>query len=268
MTGWRRVVGATLGPLALAFSVPAPAAAAEFEACRAAALDAQRLRAEQHLLEERQSLLSCLDPTCPEVIQASCREWLDANDAARPSIVLTAQDSLGNDLLGARYAVDGSAEDRPVNGNALEVDPGQHRVRGTAPGMPPQEIEILVAVGVKRRPVSLVWQRPHPQVAPTARNVEAIETRPVPPQAWILGAASSLALATAGVFGALAWQKYGDLHAHHLGDQQPLPTYRVAGDVSLGIGVVVGAIAVWTYLARPTVRSEPRDSLRGAYLRR
>ena len=267
------MVGATLVPLVLAFSVPGPAAAAEFEACRAAAVDAQRLRAEQHLLEERKRLLSCVDPTCPEVIQASCREWLDANDAARPSIVLTAQDSLGNDLLGARYAVDDSAEDQAVDGNALEMDPGHHRVRGTVPGLPPQEIEILVAVGVKRRAVSLVWQRPHAEVAPPARNLEAIETRaietrPVPPHVWILGAASSLALATAGVFGALAWQKYGDLHANHLGDQQPLPTYRVIGDVSLGIGVVAGAIAVWQYLARPTVRSEPRDSLRGATLRR
>jgi hypothetical protein len=58
---------------------------------------------------------------------------------------------------------------------------------------------------------------------------------------------------TASVFGALAWREYSDLRASHSPDRQPLPTYRVAGDVALGLGIVLAGLTVWQYLTRPTV---------------
>ncbi len=258
---WMARVAATAALLLCAGR--ADAADADFESCRAAALEAQRLHAAQALLEERGELLKCLRPECPDVIQASCRGWLEENHEARPSLVVIAKDARGNDVVGATFTVDKDRTARKVDGKPLELNPGTHTIHGEAPSLAPLEMEIMVAIGVKLRPVTLSWpaaaETPEPTKPPPPPKT--VEVRPIPARVLVLGAASAVALGAATVFGVLAWREYDDLRASNRGDQQPLPTYRVAGDVALGVGVVLAGLTLWQFLTRPAVRQFEHSSL-------
>ncbi len=229
----------------------AAAADPDFASCRASAVLAQRLHAAQSLLEERDELLKCLRPECPDVIQDSCRRWLEENRQARPSVVVVAKDPDGNDLVGASFSVDGGAA-RQVDGKPLELDPGTHRFEGRAAALGAVRLEVVVAIGVKLRPITIAWPRDATRPSARAALDAAPETRPVPTRVYVLGGAAAAALGTAAIFGALAWRQYDALRARGSGDQQPLPTFRAVGDVALGLGVVLAGLTLWQYLARPT----------------
>jgi hypothetical protein len=250
-----RRAGALAVVAALALGARPSRADGDFEACRAAALAAQHAHAAQKLLEEREQLLRCMRPECPEVIQTSCRRWLDANDQARPSIVVVAKEADGSDVLDAAFTVDDGATARTADGTPLELDPGAHVIHVSAPGHAPVSLEIVVAEGVKLRNVALSWPArpaPEPKELANSRPAAPLE-RPIPTRVVVLGSAAAAALVTSAVFGALAWREYNDLRASNSPDQQPLPTYRVVGDVALGVGIVLAGITLWQYLTRPSV---------------
>lgn len=73
-----------------------------------------------------------------------------AADAERPTLVLVVQDGQGRDLPSARVRLDGAELRERIDGQAVPVDPGPHRLLFQAEGFNPIETTLVVREGQHR----------------------------------------------------------------------------------------------------------------------
>jgi hypothetical protein len=78
------------------------------------------------LLEARRLLRVCSGPSCSPTQQRLCSEWLADVEARVPSLILSATDGSGGDLVDVKVTMDGVQVATRLDGRALEVDPGPH----------------------------------------------------------------------------------------------------------------------------------------------
>jgi hypothetical protein len=86
----------------------------------------QDLRDAHKPLEARQQFQTCAATTCPKVVQDDCTRWLEAIEAAVPSVVVTAKSDAAVDLVDVTVLVDGQPFATKLNGESLSLDPGAH----------------------------------------------------------------------------------------------------------------------------------------------
>ncbi len=143
--GWAALLGL---PLVLA----APASAAESPAqCLAAYEDAQVLRRQGDLVRSAEQLLSCGGPACPVRMQRDCQRWWDEVQRSLPTVVFRVRGPDGEALPGATIAIDGAAP-RPLDGRALQMNPGQHQVVFAHDGYEPLRTPVFITEGEKLEP--------------------------------------------------------------------------------------------------------------------
>src|SRR4051812_40648218 len=95
-------------PLALlVFAWTVPARSTEKQQCIASYEQAQKQRHDGQYLGARQQLLTCTDPACPAFIASDCARWLIELDASTPTIVISARDLGGRDILLGQLTIDG-----------------------------------------------------------------------------------------------------------------------------------------------------------------
>ena len=148
------------GILAGMLLAAAPATADDQALCLDASSSAQDLRRDKRLGEARAQLLVCARESCPAVVRRDCAEWLVEVDAAMPTVVITAKDDRGADIVAARILVDGKPYLERLEGKALPIDPGVHAVHVEVEGATPQELQLVVREGEKNRLVELTIARP------------------------------------------------------------------------------------------------------------
>src|SRR5580704_15746858 len=85
-----------------AASLSVSALAADKAACLDASSQAQTLRDAHQLVEARDQLRICARQICPAVVQADCATWLDAVEKSLPTVVLTAKDGRGGDVINVK----------------------------------------------------------------------------------------------------------------------------------------------------------------------
>ena len=146
--------------LAGMLAAAAPARADDQELCLDASSSAQDLRRDKRLGEARAQLLVCARESCPAVVRRDCAEWLVEVDAAMPTVVITAKDDRGADIVAARILVDGKLFLDHLEGKALPIDPGVHAVHVEVEGATPQDQQLVVREGEKNRLVELTIARP------------------------------------------------------------------------------------------------------------
>jgi hypothetical protein len=113
------VVLATLGT--------APAARADDAAiCSDAFEQSQVKRDAGKLLEARRLLRACQAPSCSRTQQRLCSGWLADVEKRIPSLVLSAKDRSGADLVDVRVTMDGVQVATKLDGRMIDVDPGVH----------------------------------------------------------------------------------------------------------------------------------------------
>jgi hypothetical protein len=78
------------------------------------------------LLEARRLLRVCGGPDCSPTQQRFCSEWLADVDARVPSVVFSAKDAQGADLVDVKVLVDAAQVATMLDGRAVDVDPGPH----------------------------------------------------------------------------------------------------------------------------------------------
>lgn len=83
------------------------ASAGDKARCLDAATKGQRLRDAHKLLDARVQLRICAAAECPAVVQSDCAHWLAEVEHALPSIVITARNGAGADLVEVTVSVDG-----------------------------------------------------------------------------------------------------------------------------------------------------------------
>ncbi len=123
--------------------------------------DAKKLRA------AREQLLTCASPSCPSDVRDECARNLTEVTAAIPTLVLGAQDAAGNDLVAVNVTMDGEPLLSRLDGSAVMMDPGEHRVEMRVAGSSPIGRTIVLREGEKDRHEVLRFE---PVAAKTVRD--------------------------------------------------------------------------------------------------
>lgn len=235
--------------------------------CMSAADEGQRVRDQGRLSEARALFQKCADPSCPAPIPSYCAEWLADVGRKMPSFVFRAVDERDHDLANATVTLD----DQPIalDGRAVDVDPGKHRLRVESPGRRPFEAEIVAAQGEKDRVfvAKLVEDRPAPAPAPAPSEPVRAERRRVPVVSWIGWGVGAAGLLSFAAFGIKARSDFDDFQSScgnrcTSADRDVVASSVTIADVSLVIGLVAAGVGTAFYLLQPSAAPAARASLR------
>jgi hypothetical protein len=224
-----RLLLALLGPAILAAT---PALADDKAACLDAVSKGQRFKDNYKLVEAREQFRVCAAASCPLVVQSDCASWLTEVEAALPSVVLTAKNAAGADLVDVKVSVDGRPLLSRLEGHALPMNAGPHAFRFTGADGTTRDKEVVVREGEKNQSVAVVLGSASVPVgpsslprAPAAASTPETRTAASPSQrpevvaapadsggssstlktvGWVLGAGGVVGLGVGTVFGIVA----------------------------------------------------------------
>ncbi len=176
----------------------APRAARADDASCIAAIEAEAtLQKQVKLHAALEQAATCADPSCPAEIRAECGQRILKLNAAMPTVILSATDPGGNDLVAVRVTLDGAPLAASFDGRAIAIDPGSHVLRFEAEGAAPVEKTILLREAEKDRHVAVVLGAPGLAApAPTAPGAG-----PTPRAPWSTQRSLALALGGIGLVG-------------------------------------------------------------------
>ena len=120
------------------------------EVCAAVIQSAERLEHDGQWQAARASLAACLSPACPGQLRADCERRQAKLSAAIPAIVLVAKDEASHDVTAVHVTMDGRPLVDRIGGDAIPVDPGEHRFAFEAAGFRRLETTVDVRAGNKR----------------------------------------------------------------------------------------------------------------------
>jgi hypothetical protein len=240
---------------------PTTALAADKAACLSAYDETQKLKKSGKLLEAKKRSLICAQDGCPTVVRDDCTAWSVELDKTIPSMVLVVTDAEGRDVTDAVAYLDGSPVSAHVEGKAIQLDPGTHKLRLEREGYDTIEQDVVAHEGDKNRSVNVKFparpgDEPPTAVAPTPEPAGAMAPAPIPTAAWVFAGLGVVGLAGFATFGLLGNAKKGDLD-----DARCKPTcaaddvdaakrdYLIA-DIALGVSVVSLGIATVLVLTR------------------
>ncbi|HVK63926.1 MAG TPA: hypothetical protein VM694_05615 [Polyangium sp.] len=238
-----------------AAAAPPGEAAAQKQACADASEQGQELRDQGKLLAARERFLACAAEACPAFVRKDCADWLADLDERTPSIVLDARGPAGQDLTDVRVLEGERVLASSLDGKAISLDPGEHRLRYEWPGAPAVEERIVLREGEQRRRLSVRFVAATPP-APKTPTPAAPLPRPLPLAPLVLG---GVALAGGAAFAGLAVSAQSDYD--HLDATcaprctadlvDPVRTKLILANVSLGVSVVSLGVATLLWFTRP-----------------
>jgi hypothetical protein len=202
----------------------------------------------------RGSFAECMRAECSRIIQARCGILAQNLEAVQPSTLIVAHGPDGNDVVAARFSLDGQAL-RTVPVTAMRLDPGDHVVRVEADGFSPSEQRFVLREGEKERRIEVALQpraaTDLDRSAPTAQAERGTRSGP-PTTAWILGGVAAASLVAAATTGAIGWGVRDHLASSCkptcASDQvAPVKTLWITSFIALGVGVVTGTASALVF---------------------
>jgi hypothetical protein len=158
-------------------------------ACFDAASQGQVLRDQHKLVEARDKLRLCAQPSCPKSMQSDCAAWLDTTEKAIPTVVLSARDGEQRDVLDVTVTLDGQPLATKLDGQAIAVNPGPHTFRfERADGTAATE-QVLLKEGEQARSVAVVLAAAAAAPSPATPSSGSMRT-----VGWIVGGAGVAAV--------------------------------------------------------------------------
>ncbi len=224
----------------------------EKAACAQAAELGQESRREGRLLDALTQFQRCARQSCPSVITSDCISFAAEVNAILPSVVFRARDPEGRDITEVTVLVDNVVVATRIDGRAVSLDPGEHRVRFEAVGRPPVERAIVVAEGEKSRLFTGV--------------VPSSKSRP-PSPAWLFVGLGAASLGGFAYFGLSARSERNDLK-NGCGTTRTCTDEEVdrvrenalVADVLLGVGLAsLTTAGLWWVLSRDAP-TKPEDA--------
>jgi len=263
--------------VALSLFLPYPALpaaqAADKEACVKAFDSAQKNRSTKKLRAAKKDALVCVQEGCPAIVKKDCDAILSDVDASIPTLVLSAKDGHGNDIIEVRVTLDGELLTEKLDGSAVAIDPGPHTIHWEAAGVPPQDSKILVKEAEKNRNVSVTLGASTPPPPPPPEKLPppppaAPPSKSIPTATWILGGVGVVGLASFAYFGLKGRSEVDDLKQQGLGHcapacdpsvEDPAKHKLLIADVSLGVGLVSLGLATY-FLVSNTPSEAPKPA--------
>jgi hypothetical protein len=249
--------------------------------CTAAYDQAQSLRDAHKLREAREQLRICSQSSCTAFIAKDCTQWLDEVERSLPTVVLSAKDGAGRDLLQVRVSVDGQPLVEALDGKAVAIDAGPHTFRFEQADGASATQQVLVKEGDKNVGVAAVLSAGAPaagseapraiaQPSPDSPSQAASQPEALLPDApsagsrtigWVLVGTGAVGLAAGAATGVLAittWNtatKECPTHAgcskQAMNDQSQASGFATASTAAFVAGGVLGAVGAVLVLTAP-----------------
>lgn len=252
--GWLVAVGLTTSP----------ARADDKAACLDAASKGQALRDQHKLVEAREQFRRCAVQQCPAMVVQDCGGWLSDVEKSLPTVVITAKDGAGNDLVDVQVTLDGQPLLTKLDGGAVPANPGMHTFHFETREGARLDWQALIKQGDKNQELAVVLGAPPgtPVAAPSATpelpgaagrgNAETGTPAPATSSGtwktmgWVLGGLGVAGIAVGTVFGLVSMNDKNNAHcdAHDFCDPDSLASGR-----SAATGADVGFIAGGALLA-------------------
>jgi hypothetical protein len=225
--------------------VASAALADDKAACLNAASQGQRLRDAHKLVEAREQLRLCAASQCPAVVQSDCANWLAELDKELPSVVLTAKNGTGADLVDVKVSMDGKPLVSRLDGQAVPMNAGAHTFHFEEADGTSLDQQVMIKEGEKSQAVAVVLG-PVPSVtqppAGAPGSTEPAESNgrshPGKTVGWVLGSVGIVGLGVGAVAGFIA---LGDKNNHCVGNVCDAGT--VSGIKSAALASDIGWIA-------------------------
>lgn len=244
---------------ALAQEEEPPAPAPELNAeCARAYEEGQEQRKAGQLVQARETLQLCARDACPDFIRADCSAWYDEVQAELPTLVVRAS-SGGVDLINVRVSIGDREVATRIDGQAIEIDPGEHDLELEAPGMHPLTRRVVVARGERNRllRVEMTPLETAPLSDSAVLRIEETPSRLLVPALAGVGALGLVGFGALGAWGRSSEANLRDTCSPRCSDDQVagVRTKYLMADVSLGVGVVGLAAATYFFFSE---RSAPK----------
>jgi hypothetical protein len=226
--------------------------------CLAEHTQGQELRRDGQLLESRESFKRCSATGCPSQVIRDCLGWKEQVDQQIPSLGfrVTADGASRADV---RVFVDDQLLAERLDGKALDLNPGSHRVRVELPPFAPFDETLVVIEGDKFRMVDATFRTPVPAppavvAAPPPREPEM--HRPIPVSSYVFAGVSVAAAINAAGWGLWMSSLRSELQENCQPNCSPesvdvLEQRALIADISWGVSLVSLATAVTLYVLRP-----------------
>lgn len=260
--------------VALSLGVPRRAWA-DTKSCAVAHASGQReVRAGRLRLASELFTTCGSDESCPDEIRAECTEFLESVRRTVPSVILSVVDGSGSDVSNVRVTSGDELLSEELDGRALELDPGKHRLRFVLPDGEVIVSEVVIREGEKNRLVEVRLGKGEDaaQAAPSPR--EPARTEPSPPaesEGPPAGAyvASGVAIAGLGTFAGFAIA--GNAEKNALEGCAPscgaserdrydaMKRSFLIADVGLGVSAVSAVVAAILFVSGGSTEHPRRD---------
>lgn len=227
------------------------------------------MRAEGKYRESRERLLECVNAQCGGDVRRRCAAALQKLDAVTPSIVVRAEDDLGNDVLDVSVTLGDQPLVSSLDGMAIPVDPGEHRFVFTRAGHTPVVQTLTISQGEKFRAIDVVIGAA-PTLAPAAAESSGAASDSGQTERWVasgtLIGVGVIGIATYTWLGLAARSEEDELQstckpACSRGRVDALEKRYLLANVSIGVGVAALGAATWLLLSAPSnpAVAEPAD---------
>ncbi|MDP9001049.1 MAG: hypothetical protein M3O46_13150, partial [Myxococcota bacterium] len=205
-----------LGVCALLSFAALQARADDKTTCLDAAARGQTLRDSHKLIEARESFRLCAQRQCPSVVQQDCAGWLDAVERSLATVVVTAKDTAGVDLVDVIVRLDGQPFVTRLDGSAVPVNPGRHTFHFQLADGTNLDQPMVVKEGEKNQSVAVVLKRPIAQPSSTVATTpgstptfgpndhEASGAFPSKTVGWVLAGVGVVGMGIGTAFGLIA----------------------------------------------------------------
>ena len=246
-----------------ATAAPPTAAPPTKTECIDAHRQSQQAQQAGRLLEAHEFAVVCTHQACPGMLVQDCGRWLEELAQRTPSVVFEVRLD-GRPNLEAEVWADGAPVPGWTSGEALLLDPGQHTFRFKLTSHAEVVQTVVLAEGMRYRPVTAEFTTPVESTPPLASNPPpapasppaARTHRPIPIAVYPLLGVGVLGMAGFTGFGIAGQAKQSDLESscapdctEH--DLSPMRRNYLIADLSLGVGVAALVGATVVYLGRP-----------------
>jgi len=256
------------------------AAHADPKACITTHATGQREAKAGHLRLATQLFTQCgSDESCPNQLRQECAEYLQTVQLTVPTVIFSVLDEHGNDISNAKVYSTDELVAESLDGRALQIDPGKHRLRFLLPWGAVLSSDVLIREGEKNRLIQVrmgangsdaaeISSKPAgSQPASTASTqstapaapAPASEARKIPTAAWILAGTSVASLGVGTTFAIMGRSKKSDIDACspncgsnvHATYDALKRDYLIA-DIGFAVAAVSAGFATWLFVAPPS----------------